>query len=106
MLEKGMYVRCPMDQLEDARSFVCGKIKEVNQFTETITVEFEDPFGFRAYYENIPLEMEYSYVSVMRCFAPRDTVVEYLNARFIVVSYEKKKGGISMCLRMNLEISF
>ena len=50
MLEKGMYVRCPMDQLEDSRSFVCGQLIEINQFTETAKVEFKDPFGFKSYY--------------------------------------------------------
>ena len=53
MLEKGMYVRCPMDQLEDSRSFVCGQLKEINQFTETAKVEFKDPFGFKNYYEKL-----------------------------------------------------
>lgn len=90
MLEKGMYVRCPMDQLEDSRSFVCGQLKEINRFTETVKVEFKDPFGFKSYYENIPQEMEYAFGNIKRCTVHRNSVVEYCHKRYTVVSYEKK----------------
>ena len=90
MLEKGMYVRCPMDQLEDSRSFVCGQLIEINQFTETAKVEFKDPFGFKSYYENIPQEMEYTFDNMKRCTVHRNSVVEYCHKRYTVVSYEKK----------------
>lgn len=90
MLEKGMYVRCPMDQLEDSRSFVCGQLKAINQFTETVTVEFRDPFGFKNYYENIPQEMEYPFANIRHCMVHRNSVVEYRHKRYTVVAYEKK----------------
>ena len=90
MLEKGMYVRCPMDQLENSRSFVCGQLKEINQFTETAKVEFKDPFGFKSYYENIPQEMEYAFGNIKRCTVHRNSVVEYCHKRYTVVSHEKK----------------
>lgn len=90
MLEKGMYVRCPMDQLEDSRSFVCGQLKEIDQFTETAVVEFKDPFNFRSYYENIPQEMEYAFSNIKRCMVHRNSVVEHCHKRYTVVSYEKK----------------
>ena len=53
-MEKGMYVRCPIDELENPRSFVTGQIIEADDFSEQVKVKFHDPFHFRSLYDYIP----------------------------------------------------
>ena len=67
MFEKGMYVRCPMDELDNPRSFISGQIIKVNEFAEIVKVKFHDPFQFKAYYETIPETAEFDYEHVNRC---------------------------------------
>ena len=66
LLERGMYIRCPIAEFDDPRNFIIGRIIQVNDFTENVTVAFLDPFGFRNYYENIPekAELPYDYVNL------------------------------------------
>ena len=53
-----MYVRCPIAEFEDPRNFIVGRIIEVDDFTENLTVAFLDPFGVRNHYENIQEKAE------------------------------------------------
>ena len=92
MLEKGMYVRCPIEQMEDAREFIYGQIEEVDLFTEKVWVVFRDPFGFRQYYENIPLTKVYDYANIKRCAIHRNSYVDYRQKRYIVIFTEKKES--------------
>ena len=50
LLERGMYIRCPIAEFDDPRNFIVGRIIQVDDFTENVTVAFLDPFGFRNYY--------------------------------------------------------
>ena len=53
LLERGMYIRCPIAEFDDPRNFIVGRIIQADDFTENVTVAFLDPFGFRNYYENM-----------------------------------------------------
>ena len=60
MLREGMFVRCPID-FEDPhnpRTFATGKVTSVNDFNESAHVVFEDPFGYKKYFEYVPGEVE------------------------------------------------
>ena len=90
MFEIGMYVRCPMGQFEDPRSFICGKIEEIDEFSETYTVVFEDPFAFKNYYAHIPEESTYAFQHVKRCKLFKGTLVIYNYRKYKIISVEKE----------------
>jgi len=90
-LERGMYVRCPVSDIEDPRNFIIGKIIEADDFTENVNVAFLDPFGFRYYYENIPKKAELSYKRVKRCSLHREAYVLYRGERYTILSAVKNE---------------
>ena len=65
-MEIGMYVRCPISDFEAPRNFIVGKIVELDDFTERVTIAFFDPYGYRNYYENIPEHAEFPYGYIRR----------------------------------------
>ena len=81
-----MYVRCPIAEFEDPRNFIVGRIIEVDDFTENLTVTFLDPFGFRNYYENIPEKAELPYNYVKRCTLHHKSYVTYRGNRYTILS--------------------
>ncbi len=85
-----MYVRCPITDFENPRNFIIGKILEMDDFTENVTVSFLDPFGFRSYYESIPEKAELPYNYIKRCTLHRKSYVKYKNCRYTVLSTIKE----------------
>lgn len=85
-----MYVRCPIEDFENPRNFIIGKILEVDDFTENVIVLFLDPFGFKNYYVNIPEKAELPYNYVKRCTLHRESYVTYENRRYTVLSTIKE----------------
>lgn len=85
-----MYIRCPIAEFDDPRNFIVGRIIQVDDFTENVTVAFLDPFGFRNYYENIPEKAELPYDYVKRCTLHRESYVIYRGNRYKILSALKK----------------
>lgn len=70
MLKKKMYVRCPADKESDTdpRIFMIGQIVEVDEFTETANVIYNDPFNYFCIYEDLRnTETRFSLNRVNRC---------------------------------------
>ena len=84
-----MYIRCPIAEFDDPRNFIVGRIIQVDDFTENLTVVFLDPFGFRNYYENIPEKAELPYNYVKRCTLHRKSYVTYRGNRYTILSILK-----------------
>lgn len=103
MFEKGMYVRCPMDELDNPRSFISGQIIKVNEFAEIVKVKFHDPFQFKAYYETIPETAEFDYEHVNRCSVYNDCTVCYKRKQYIVLSREQMEGWFYYTIQNELE---
>ena len=40
LLERGMYIRCPIAEFDDPRNFIVGRIIQTDDFTENVTVAF------------------------------------------------------------------
>lgn len=89
-MERGMYIRCPIAEFDDPRNFIVGRIIQVDDFTENVTVAFLDPFGFRNYYENIPEKAELPYDYVKRCTLHRESYVIYRGNRYKILSALKE----------------
>lgn len=89
-MEKGMYVRCPIDELENPRSFVTGQIIEADDFSEQVKVKFHDPFHFRSLYDYIPENAAFKYANVQRCTIYRDSLVLYKGKRYKIISLKKE----------------
>lgn len=85
-----MYIRCPIAEFDDPRNFIVGRIIQVDDFTENVTVAFLDPFGFRNYYENIPEKAELPYDYVKRCTLHRESYVIYRGNRYKILSALKE----------------
>lgn len=105
MFEKGMYVRCPMDELESPRNFICGQIVNVDEFAETVTIKFHDPFKLRAYYENIPTVAEFSFMHIQHCSVYTECLVGYRQYRYTVLSREQVEGWFYYTIQNELESS-
>lgn len=103
MLKKGMYIRCPIDELDNPRSFICGQINKVNEFAEIVKVKFHDPFQFKTYYETIPDEAEFDYTYVKRCSVYNGCTVCYKRKQYIVLSREQVDGWHYYTIQNELE---
>lgn len=57
MIKQGLFVRCPIDleHPSEPRIFATGKVVSVNDFNESAHIVFEDPFGYRKYFDFIPI---------------------------------------------------
>lgn len=51
MLQRGMYVRCAIEDEVYPRDFALGRIKSINEFTELASIEFFDVNGISVFYE-------------------------------------------------------
>lgn len=57
MIKQGLFVRCPIDleHPSEPRIFTRqAKLLDVNDFNESAHIVFEDPFGYRKYFDFIP----------------------------------------------------
>lgn len=70
VFQENMYVRCPIIDREyplDPRQFIMGQIEKVDDFTDTVSVVFNDPFKYREYYAEMPERQVYPKDAVNRC---------------------------------------
>ncbi len=96
MFKEKMYVRCPADveSVSDPRVFVCGQIKLVNAFANTLSVEVYDPFQYLCFFENIPGGViEIPTDAVQRCTLFRGSDVAYQNERYKILAYREAEDG-------------
>lgn len=94
MLETGMYVRCPYDHedVKNPRIFFTGKIFCIDEFAETIQVEFYDPFGYRSIYTDTPKGIiNFPIIQLQRCKLQRDSIIDYAGKLHTIVEIEKTK---------------
>ena len=92
MLKAGMYVRCSID-IEDSnepRDFISGRIVEVNDFSETANVMFFDLLDLKKYYQ-IPDTIEFPLSRLQHCRISIGTLAEYNEDRYYVVQYNIDK---------------
>ena len=96
MIKEGWYVRCPLIDIQfplDPRTFVTGKVTKVNRILQTAVVVFEDPFGYRSYYDFVPKTAEYSFSQICRCFINKNAVVKCRNHECVVISHLDHADG-------------
>lgn len=96
MLQENMYVRCPADResSSDPRVFVCGQIKSVNDFNNTLVVQIHDPFGALRFFENLPRgTIELPITSVQRCTLFRGSKVVYERDVCKILAYKEGAEG-------------
>lgn len=90
MIKKGYYVRCPLIDIQfpsDPRKFVTGRVTKINKILQTVVVYFEDPFGYRNYFDFVPKTSEYSFDQISRCFINRNALVKCRNRDCVVISH-------------------
>lgn len=93
MLKSGMYVRCSID-IEDPnepRDFISGKIVEINEFAETAKVMFFDLLGLKKYYQ-VPETLEFPLSKLHHCRISNGSPAEYSGNRYYVIQYSKDKN--------------
>lgn len=98
-----MYVRCPMDELDNPRSFVSGQIMYIDEFAEKAKIKFHDPFHFRAYYENVPVTAEYEFKFLKHCSVYHESVVCHKKIRYVVLAKEQVEGWFYYTIQSELE---
>ncbi len=103
MLEKGMLVKSPFDKEfpNDPRCFIVGKVKEVDQIGETVTVEINDPFGYKKYFIDIPSVMPCQINQVEHCELLEETIVLYRHESHIVLKACKNGRRVEYYIRNN-----
>lgn len=87
MLKKGMYVRVPANvNEEEPRDFYLGIIKEVDEFSKTLNIEFYDVTGISIYYEK-PNNIKCKFRQALHCKLKVDTEVIYKKEKMIVKAF-------------------
>ena len=91
-MKEKMYVRCPVDidYPSEPRDFLLGKIKSINDYTETAVVEFFDIQGINQYY-NMPSSIEVSLSRLRHVMIKRGSTGKYHNSFYQVVGAELNK---------------
>ena len=91
-MKEKMYVRCPVDTdyPSEPRDFLLGKIKSINDYTETAVVEFFDIQGLNQYY-NMPSSIEVSLSRLRHVMIERGSTGKYHNSFYQVVGAELNK---------------
>lgn len=91
-MKEKMYVRCSVDTdyPSEPRDFLLGKIKSINDFTETAVVEFFDIQGLNQYY-NMPSNIEVSLSRLRHAAIERGSTGKYNDRFYQVVGAELNK---------------
>ena len=91
-MKEKMYVRCSVDTdyPSEPRDFLLGKIKSINDYTETAVVEFFDIQGINQYY-NMPSSIEVSLSRLRHVMIKRGSTGKYHNSFYQVVGAELNK---------------
>lgn len=95
-LKNNVYVRCPLfdkKYLNDPRDFIVGRIISVDDSSEQLAVSFLDPFGYRAFYDDIPKEYVYSTNMVSRCELYKGTRIRYNGKTGKIICLGDKSEG-------------
>lgn len=93
MFRVGMFVRCPVLDAQfpnDPRTFVTGKITSVDSTLEMVTVKFEDPFGYRVYFDFVPAKADYYFTQITQCKLSKHSNVVYRGAICEVITSYKQ----------------
>lgn len=93
MIEKGIFVRCPIDREHprEPRIFATGKVISINEFNETAHIVFLDPFGYKNFFDYIPDEVEEAPLAVLdRCHLFKGSRVKYDRHTGVVIEYKKR----------------
>ena len=88
-----MIVRCPVsesDYPDDPRTFVTGKIIEIDDLLEAVTVKIEDPYGYRKFFDFIPDIIKSSQKYISRVEIKKGTKVKYNGKEYTVATVKKK----------------
>ena len=83
MIKCGIFVRCSIDNEKYPRDFAIGKIKAVDEFSESVEVEFSDVTGIGVYYQK-PENKKYNLYDVNHCKIRKGAIVIYQNRQYIV----------------------
>ena len=92
-LKTNVYVRCPIldrEYIFDPRDFIVGRIVSIDEYAEQLTVRFFDPFGYRAYYDDIPKEHPYAISMVNRCELLKGTKIKHKGKAGKIICVESK----------------
>lgn len=88
MLKEQMYVRCAIDAdyPNEPRNFILGKIKVINYFSESASIEFYDLLGLNKYY-NIPSKIDFPLSRLYHCKIEKGTLVKYNCLKYHVAEH-------------------
>ena len=78
-LAEAMFVRCAADieDMENPRIFVCGKIKSIDVLSKTADIEVSDPLNIKKYFNDLPKGLiKRSFDQITRCTLFIDSTVE------------------------------
>lgn len=93
MIKEGMFVRCPIDREHtlNPRVFATGKVVSVNSFNETAHIKFDDPFGYKKYFEFIPEEVDEVPIDALEhCHIYKRSLVKVGKKTATIVEYRGK----------------
>lgn len=96
MIKKGAFVRCPIDREHprDPRIFATGKVVNVNEFNETAHITFDDPFGYRKFFEYVPEEVKEAPLAALEhCHLFKGSQVRYERKAAVIVEYKVREDG-------------
>ena len=96
MIEKGVFVRCPIDREypRNPRIFATGKVVNINEFNETAHITFADPFGYMKYFEFIPDEVKEAPLALLdHCNLFKGSLVKFERSEGVVVEYKVRDDG-------------
>ncbi len=92
MIQEGMFVRCPIDREypRNPRIFATGKVVSIDKFNETAKIKFEDPFGYRMFFDYIPEEvLEIPIEALDHCHLFKESIVKVGVTAGKVIEYKK-----------------
>ncbi|MGF0145266.1 SNF2-related protein [Sharpea azabuensis] len=94
-LAEAMFVRCAADieDMENPRIFVCGKIKSIDVLSKTADIEVSDPLNIKKYFNDLPKGLiKRSFDQITRCTLFINSTVEHLGKKAKVIAKEKNKN--------------
>ena len=100
-LIEGMYVRCPFDDEcnEFARTFIIGKIINIDHKYHEVNVVFFDHRNLRGFLDDLPNEKLYPIEDISRCLIMNNEKVIFkkgMNSHegFIIEGFKKKEDPL------------
>lgn len=89
-----MYVRCSIDveNPNEPRDFISGRIVEINDFSEVAKVEFFDLLNLRKYY-NVPQTLEIPLSKLNHCILRNGSLAEYNGNMYHIIQHNIDKSN-------------